>query len=274
MGDVLVELGAPAEAIAYLQEAVTLQQELGRQALVMESLATLARAHLAQGDTAQALASVETILAYLAEGGSLDSADQPLRNYLTCYRVLRAADDPRNTEVLQIAYTTLQERAALIPDEETRRSFLENVPWHREIMEEMERRDKEEAIAPVQSAPVEAAAPELSIVAKAQPQPETETELVKAVKIQPAIDMPPVAEVHPAEKAAPTGPEGETVEESPVRPAIAATAQQVAKAIEAGIPGVTLIVYGDLHIHFHDSSQDTVRTKKTKKRKKKKDDAT
>jgi hypothetical protein len=31
------------------------------------------------------------------------------------------------------------DRAVRIPDEPTRRTFLENVPWHREIVKEMEK---------------------------------------------------------------------------------------------------------------------------------------
>jgi hypothetical protein len=48
--------------------------------------------------------------------------------------VLAAADDPRAVEVLAEAYATLQERAARITDEALRRSYLENVPYHREIL--------------------------------------------------------------------------------------------------------------------------------------------
>ena len=51
-------------------------------------------------------------------------------------RVLQASGDPRAGEVLANAHTMLQERAARIDDEELRRSYLENVPYHREIMEE------------------------------------------------------------------------------------------------------------------------------------------
>jgi hypothetical protein len=48
--------------------------------------------------------------------------------------VLGAAGDPRAREVLEIAYLQLQERAAKIEEEALRRSFLENVPWNREIV--------------------------------------------------------------------------------------------------------------------------------------------
>jgi hypothetical protein len=57
-----------------------------------------------------------------------------LRIYSTCYRVLSANGDPRAGETLDAAYHLLQERAATIEDEDLRRSYLENVPHHREII--------------------------------------------------------------------------------------------------------------------------------------------
>jgi len=55
--------------------------------------------------------------------------------YLTCYRVLHANADARAQDVLGTAYAILQERAANIKDEGMCRSYLENVPYHREIVD-------------------------------------------------------------------------------------------------------------------------------------------
>jgi hypothetical protein len=46
--------------------------------------------------------------------------------------------DPRAQDILRAAYHLLQEWAARISDEEMRRSFLENVAAHREIIEAWE----------------------------------------------------------------------------------------------------------------------------------------
>ena len=54
--------------------------------------------------------------------------------YLTCYHVLRANQDARAEVVLREAHDLLQESAAKIGDEEMRRSFLENVAAHHEIV--------------------------------------------------------------------------------------------------------------------------------------------
>lgn len=75
------------------------------------------------------------MLAYFANGGTLDGTDEPLRISLTCYQVLQATGDLRAAEVLATAHATLTEQAAKISDAQMRRSFLENVPYHRAIAE-------------------------------------------------------------------------------------------------------------------------------------------
>jgi hypothetical protein len=47
-----------------------------------------------------------------------------------------AAGDPRAADLLDRAHIELQEWAARCPGEATRRAFLENVPWHGEIVRE------------------------------------------------------------------------------------------------------------------------------------------
>ena len=64
-----------------------------------------------------------------------------MRIYLTCYRVLQANDNPRAQSILDVAHQALQEQAVAITDQEMRRSFLENVPYHREIVHEFARMD-------------------------------------------------------------------------------------------------------------------------------------
>jgi adenylate cyclase len=133
LGNALVGLGELTEGRAAYQEALDLRRELGQAHLATEPLAGLARVALAQGDLVQAGGYVAQILAHL-ETGSLDGTDEPIRIYLTCYRVLRANEDPRADKVLAEAYQLLQGRAAKIEDKELRRSFLENVTANRELV--------------------------------------------------------------------------------------------------------------------------------------------
>ena len=72
----------------------------------------------------------------MEDHSALHGTWEPLRIYLTCYHVLRAHEDSRADEVLGNAYYLLQERTAKIDDPDLRRSYLENVSYHREIVAE------------------------------------------------------------------------------------------------------------------------------------------
>ena len=133
LGHALVESAHHAEASDVYQQAMTVQRELGQLHLIVEPLAGLARASLAEGNVTQATARVEEILAHLANH-TLDGTEEPLRVYLTCYRVLHTVQDPRAPALLKMAYDLLRARAENIHDEHLRRSFLENVPAHRNLI--------------------------------------------------------------------------------------------------------------------------------------------
>jgi hypothetical protein len=111
---------------------------MGLQSEASESVAGLARVSLARGEVARAMAHVEEILSHL-ESGTPATMEQPLLLGLTCYRVLQASDDPRAATVLEEAHQLLQEIAAKFTDGDLRRSFLENVATHRELVQEHER---------------------------------------------------------------------------------------------------------------------------------------
>jgi hypothetical protein len=134
LGHALLGLGRPTEAADAYKQALNLHREKGQHHLVAEPLAGLARVALAQGDRTGALAHVGEILDHMEAHPALLGTWEPLRIYLTCYRVLQASGDPRAGELLDAAYHLLQERAAGIEDDDLRRSFLENVAAHGEIV--------------------------------------------------------------------------------------------------------------------------------------------
>jgi tetratricopeptide (TPR) repeat protein len=133
LGHVRAGLGDLEGATDAYQRALGLRREMDQRHLATEPLAGLARVAMAQGDWAQAQAHVKEILAHL-ESGSLNGMDEPFHIYLTCYRVLRANGDPRAETLLDTAHRLLQEDGAKIGDEGLRRSFLENVAAHRQIL--------------------------------------------------------------------------------------------------------------------------------------------
>lgn len=134
LGYALAGLGRMEEAAGAYRNALAIWRESGPPSFAMEALAGLARISLAQHDLDQALAQVEEILSYL-EDNTLSDVDDAMHIYLTCYEVLKAVQDPRALDVFSTAYGLLQKQAAKISDETMRRSFLENVPTHRQIME-------------------------------------------------------------------------------------------------------------------------------------------
>jgi len=133
LGHALTGQGYFAEAADAYRQAQDIRNEWGEEHLAIESLAGLARVFMAQEDLGQAHSTIVEILSFL-ETDSLDGTDDPFRIYLTCYYVLHAYRDTRAGEILNTAYHQLQERAAKISDQEIRRSFLENVATHREII--------------------------------------------------------------------------------------------------------------------------------------------
>jgi tetratricopeptide (TPR) repeat protein len=138
LGHALAGLGRLAEAAEAYAQALAAWREGGRLHLTPDPLAGLARVALAQGEHERALAHVGEILAHLEDRPALEGTVEPVRVYLTCYRVLCALGDPRAEGVLDAGYELLQERGAMIEDEDLRRSFLENVPHHRELVAEWE----------------------------------------------------------------------------------------------------------------------------------------
>jgi Tfp pilus assembly protein PilF len=130
LGHALVGLGDLAQATDAFQQALALERELNLGHKFGDALAGLARVALLRGDRGQALAYVEDVLQ------RLEHLEDPSRAYLICYRVLHANDDARAVQVLSTAYEMLQTRANKIDDDVLRRSFLENVSVHREIVVE------------------------------------------------------------------------------------------------------------------------------------------
>ncbi len=129
LGHALAALGDLAAATDAHQQALAARRASGEKTRALENLAGLAEIALAEGDLAEAQGHVEEILAHLATG-SVDGAEEPLRIYLACYRVLQASHDPRAAGILATAQRLLAERAGQIADPTLRQSYLEDVPAH------------------------------------------------------------------------------------------------------------------------------------------------
>jgi tetratricopeptide (TPR) repeat protein len=126
-------MGELEDAAAAYEQALRLRREIGQEGPAIDDVAGLARVALKQGQLPQALAHVEEALEWI-ERHDAESIEYPPRVYLTAVDVLTAAGEgARAEEILRAALALVQEKAARISDDETRRAFLENVPPHREI---------------------------------------------------------------------------------------------------------------------------------------------
>ena len=133
-------------ALGRLAEARQTYSQALQQALAMgdsqrhDASAGLVRVALAEGDVGAALAALQPLLDYVAAGGSLRNT-QERDIELTCHRALARAGDPRAADWLARAHTALMDGAATITDDALRQGFLQNVPYHREIVAAWAKRD-------------------------------------------------------------------------------------------------------------------------------------
>jgi tetratricopeptide (TPR) repeat protein len=140
-GNALTGLKQLDEAVNNYTEAIQYAEEFDNREKFLEAQAGLARIAQLRGEKVRTLTLVDAILIQMVE----DQAQNPIepeaamRVYLICYQILQANLDPRAEEVLQTAYTLLQEQANRIPEEGIRQMFLVNIPWHSEILESYHR---------------------------------------------------------------------------------------------------------------------------------------
>lgn len=135
LGHAFSLMGQLEEAKMAFEQALNLRRELRQSALATEPMAGLIQVALRMKDILVANRLVEELMRYLSDGGTLAGTEEPLRVYLACYKALDRLGDPRSAAVLETAMQLLEEQASKIYDEQSRRMYIENVPWRREIEE-------------------------------------------------------------------------------------------------------------------------------------------
>jgi hypothetical protein len=133
LGHARARMDQPDLAAAAYQQAVAWYITIGNMAMAVEPQAGLVQLALAQDDRVRAQTLVELMLPVLSERPGARVLT-PFYAYLICYQVLEAIQDTRAATVLQTAQRLLQEYAAQIPNTALRRSFLENVATHRDLL--------------------------------------------------------------------------------------------------------------------------------------------
>jgi len=134
LGHVLEKLGDLMSAIRSFEQARRLFDQIGARGYNCDALAGLARCLLAQGQIAEALQHTDVVWDYLQT--SSQGMEFPILAYQTCADVFdKSGASEKAAMALQAGFRTLMERADKISDPTWRKSFLENVPEHRAIVE-------------------------------------------------------------------------------------------------------------------------------------------
>jgi tetratricopeptide (TPR) repeat protein len=125
--------GEPGPAAGRFQRALDLLRSIGAPGYASDVLAGLARCALAQGQPEAARQYAVQLWETLQLKGPI-GMEFPVWAYLTCAEVFQAVGDTEDSlAAAQAGYTELSVRADKISDPAWRRSFLENIPEHREI---------------------------------------------------------------------------------------------------------------------------------------------
>jgi predicted ATPase/DNA-binding SARP family transcriptional activator len=134
LGYLLTFPGRRSEAIEAFNSARTQWRTIGRKASEVEAAVGLAGVLFESGDDVRARELVSEVMEFINDK-SLQGTEHPIQIYLTCYRILHAGEDCRAESLLVRAFEQMQSIATAIEDETLQKSFLENVPAHRELMQ-------------------------------------------------------------------------------------------------------------------------------------------
>lgn len=138
LGAAECELGELPQAIAHMQAGLALRRPLGQPADLGTDLCDLTRAYLRTDNLDAAHQAAEEMLAlYATAKDSMMRGEYMLWVAAQTYHAL--GDVERARDLLAQAYRVLMEKTTLIPDEESRASFMQ-YPFNREIIVSYERK--------------------------------------------------------------------------------------------------------------------------------------
>ncbi|HLF91686.1 MAG TPA: tetratricopeptide repeat protein, partial [Anaerolineales bacterium] len=132
-GETLAASGNLNAAEKSFRRVLELRESLGQTHLAASPRLGLAAVALRRGERKEAINQMEYVLESFAERNP-DGFEDPISLYWGCYSILDQLGDSRTGKMLARAQEFLAAQAAQIPDEESRRSFLENVPVNRKIL--------------------------------------------------------------------------------------------------------------------------------------------
>jgi len=143
VGLVQETLGNLARARECFRQAAELYEKIGVRSYAMDACAGLARLALAEGNLTEASVNAMRVWNFLQHYGA-QGMEFPVRAYLTCADIFDALDKSEMVRtVVEEGYRELNHRADKISNAQWRKSFLDNVPEHRQIVQKLKRDQKE-----------------------------------------------------------------------------------------------------------------------------------
>jgi tetratricopeptide (TPR) repeat protein len=136
LGRIMERLGRIDEARNAYQDSIDLFNSIERTHITIEPMAGIARTKFMEGMFSEAIELVDLMLNQIEERG-LDGTNDPGLIFLTCCKVLEAAEDDRANDTLIKAYNFLQARTENIKRPEQSGFFLETIKSNREIVEKI-----------------------------------------------------------------------------------------------------------------------------------------
>jgi predicted ATPase len=135
LGHACLQQGKYEAARNAYRVSIQIRNELNQKGLSMEPLAGLAASYLEENNLAAAAEHIESILNFLAEGNTLEGAEEPIRVLHTCYLYLNRKGDPRAEQILQQAVHLLETQVSRLTEEAERKRYIENIRWRRAVWE-------------------------------------------------------------------------------------------------------------------------------------------
>ena len=122
------------QAKKYFSEALETFNEIAACGYAMDTMASLSRCAIEAGKMDEAKVYTDQVCDYLRQHGS-QGMEFPVWAYVTCAQVFEEdGDDERMQQSIEDGYRELMERAEKIGDPEWRKTYLEEVPEHNELL--------------------------------------------------------------------------------------------------------------------------------------------
>ena len=130
----LIKSNYDLAAQAFLK-SIEIRTQINAPILAMEARSGLCDALLRSGNLVSAQSEAEELASYIDENKTLEGMEEPLRVFLSVINVFDETKNPRALIVLQYAIQLLEAQVSKLRSEDTRRMFVENVPWRRTIQQ-------------------------------------------------------------------------------------------------------------------------------------------